>query len=832
MPITAGRAAARIIGCAGLAMSFVLCGAVAAQEDEAIPLLPEIEVIGVSPMQGTGADIDEIPTKAAVLKSEDFERYNPISLPELLTNALGSAATNDVLANPYQKNLHYRGFTASPLLGEPQGLAVYQNGVRINEPFGDTVQWDLVPDVAIDQLDLVSGNPVFGLNALGGAIALNLKNGHTYRGAGAEVSGGYFGRGGVSVELGGGNDTVGIYVAFDRQHDDGWRNRSPSDIARFYTDIGVRGDRFNVNFSFANANNDLRSVGPAPIELLESNRRGVFTWPDITDNKLNFGTLNGSYDVSDTFSLQGNAYFRKVIRATLNADEVGATNCDPAAIAAAVAADAAAIAAQGNNGAQVVAGNGAGFLCTEEGAAEFVLDQFGDFVTSKGQIAGALNTSSTMTKGWGFGLQGTLDDTLLGHDNQLVLGVSADYGITRFHSETQLGAFDVDRTIDTNVFPFLFTAVFDSVNQTGVQRGSTGPVKMQAHNRYYGVYASDTFHVTEDLAVTAGGRFNIARVSLSDEFDSYFPRDIDLNGSHRFARFNPAIGFTYRMEPLRTTYYMGYSEANRAPTPAELTCADPAAPCRLPNSFLSDPPLDQVVAGSIELGLRGDAPADWLGGLTTLDWSVGLFTTESTDDILFVSAGPTVGTGFFRNVGATRRQGLEIGLSGEAGPVQWRANYSYIQATFESPFTVASPNHPFAINCQIAVKPGDNMPGVPEHNFKAGVDFEVMKGWTIGADLVATSGIYLRGDEANLAPRTSGYSIVKLRTNYRLGEWVELFGFIDNVFDTNYETFGIFGEAPSEVPIHELPGGVVTNPRYLSPGQPFGAFLGVRVRLN
>jgi len=157
MPITAGRAAARIIGCAGLAMSFVFCGAAAAQEDDAIPLLPEIEVIGISPMQGTGADIDQIPTKAEVLKSEDFERHNPISLPELLTKALGSAATNDVLANPYQKNLHYRGFTASPLLGEPQGLAVYQNGVRINEPFGDTVQWDLVPDVAIDQLDLVSG---------------------------------------------------------------------------------------------------------------------------------------------------------------------------------------------------------------------------------------------------------------------------------------------------------------------------------------------------------------------------------------------------------------------------------------------------------------------------------------------------------------------------------------------------------------------------------------------------------------------------------------------------------------------------------------------------
>src|SRR5262249_21172264 len=66
---------------------------------------------------------------------------------------------------------------ASPLQGTPQGLAVYMQGIRVNEAFGDTVNWDLIPKVAIGRSDVWTNNPAFGLNALGGAISFQMKDG-------------------------------------------------------------------------------------------------------------------------------------------------------------------------------------------------------------------------------------------------------------------------------------------------------------------------------------------------------------------------------------------------------------------------------------------------------------------------------------------------------------------------------------------------------------------------------------------------------------------------------------------------------------------------------
>src|SRR5262249_10950235 len=126
-----------------------------------------------------------------------------------------------------------RGFAASPLQGTPQGLAVYMQGIRVNEAFGDTVNWDLIPKVAIGRSDIWTNNPAFGLNALGGAISFQMKDGFTYNGTEFDASGGSYGRVGGSLQYGVRNGEWGLYLAAEGLKDDGWRLQSPSRLARF-----------------------------------------------------------------------------------------------------------------------------------------------------------------------------------------------------------------------------------------------------------------------------------------------------------------------------------------------------------------------------------------------------------------------------------------------------------------------------------------------------------------------------------------------------------------------------------------------------------------------
>ena len=830
------------------------------QESENIDV-PEIEIIGTSPMLGTGVAAEDIPMKVQTFSPDDFKSGRPLDLPALLSTKMGSVATVDVQNNPFQKNVSYRGFNASPLLGEAQGIAVYQNGVRVNEPFGDVMQWDLIPEVAIHQGELISSNPVFGLNALGGAIALRLKNGFMYDGVGAEGYGGYFGRGGSQMELGTSTENAALYFAFDRQHDDSWRNHERSDVERAYVNVAYRHDNFDLELDFVRAVNDLRGNGLTPVELLESNRRAVFTWPDVTKNDLLATTLSGNYFLNDSVSIQANTYLRRMFRKTLNGDEVDAEACEfddssgtdvnadvansganGGAIINAVAPIAAA-AIDLNNGINSDGGGGVNFLCEEEESEDnkisLLIRQDGQPITEFAKTYAAANTSSTMSKGWGFGLQTTIEKTFLNLDNQLVIGTTADYALTKFHNESFLATLTEDRTILEPDFPFINFAELelefdsDAVDEAEFEVGEVGPTRLQTHNRYYGLYATDTFYPNENLTVTVGARFNIARIVLSDEFQTQIsvPRRGELNGSHRFSRLNPSAGFTYDIKNTDTTLFVNYAEANRAPSPVELSCADPAVPCRVPNAFTADPPLKQVISRGAEIGLRGHVDQDRLGGITPLDWSLSGFASQNRNDIIFVSAGVGLGSGYFQNVGDTRRVGGEVRLAGRVLGVNWDANYNFLESTFQNAFLATSQNHPSAVNKQIAVERGDEIPGTPQHIFKLGLNHEPLRDWLIGLDLVSQTGVYARGDEGNILDRTSGHTVINLHSNYSVNEDVDLFILVDNAFDTKYETFAQLGETGNEVPITELPLGI-SNPNFRSPGQPFAAFIGLRIRLN
>jgi len=298
----------------------------------------------------------------------------------------------------------------------------------------------------------------------------------------------------------------------------------------------------------------------------------------------------------------------------------------------------------------------------------------------------------------------------------------------------------------------------------------------------------------------------------------------DLSGNHYYDHFNPAAGLTYKVTPWLTAY-AGYSQANRAPTPAELSCASPTQSCSLANFFVGDPNLKQVVAHTVEAGLRGDF-APFEGGRLT--YNLGLYYTDLQDDIVFVN-GVTQGRAFFTNVGQTRRQGIDAGLQIKTDRLLAYINYSTIEATFQSGFVESAGNNPQAdANGNIAVHPGNRLPGIPANLVKFGAQYRITDAWTVGGTAVAQSGTYLFGDDANLNPKLPAYVVLNLNTSYQVTPNIQLFALAQNVTDQKYYTYGTFSPTTS-VFLAQAPN--ATNPRSYSPAAPVGGFVGIRITL-
>jgi outer membrane receptor protein involved in Fe transport len=233
----------------------------------------------------------------------------------------------------------------------------------------------------------------------------------------------------------------------------------------------------------------------------------------------------------------------------------------------------------------------------------------------------------------------------------------------------------------------------------------------------------------------------------------------------------------------------------------------------LPNAFVSDPPLDQVVARTWETGARGTRGA--------LEWSFAAFNSAVTDDIIFVSSGTRRGEGHFVNVERSRRRGVEAGIGYRLGDGAMAfASYSRQRATFGTPLTIASRLHPDAIDGEIAVDGSDRMPGVPLHNGKVGVTMNVTDRIQFGADVQAQSGLILRGDEANLLPEIPAFARLDARARYRVTKRVHVVTGLNNLLDASFYTFGVLGD-PSVL------GTGSDDPRFYSPGEPRSGWVGL-----
>jgi iron complex outermembrane receptor protein len=752
------------VSAVGLGLSVGLAAGSSAQP---AVLLDTIEVIG-TPLGG-GLDADRVAGNVQRATAAQIREQGALDLADFMKRSLGSVFVNDAQSNPLQPDVQYRGFVGSPLLGLPQGLAVYQDGVRINEPFGDTVNWALIPESAIDTMYLLPGsNPLFGLNALGGVIAIRTKNGFDNPGARAEALAGSFGRVGLQAETGGAvADALSYFVTVSHLDEDGWRDFSPTEAKQLFANLGTRNDEQSLDVSFSLADTDLVGNGAAPEGLLEIDRGAIFTRPDRTENRLSMLNVRGSQRLANAVLLTGNVYLRASDVSALNGDDSDFAECEGTP----------------------------GFICEEEdGDEEVVLDEGGLPIAADDDLEGAtVNRSSTKQDSAGFALQATLGGAAWrGRNAELTIGLAHDASDVAFASSTELGALDATRLAVAG----------------GVLVGEAF-VGLEASTESTGLYLASTFSLGADAALTLSGRYNRTEVDLEDQIDD------DLNGTHTFERFNPSVGLTWAFGN-GVTSYVSYSEASRAPSPVELTCADPADPCRLPNAFVADPPLEQVVAQTFEAGVRGV----WNSG----QWHAGLFRTTNDDDILFVSAGELTNQGFFENVGETRRDGIELNLSRDVGErTSWSLDYTWLDATFRDDFEVTSPNNPAAQDGEIAVEAGDRLPLVPDQLVKLGVRFAASERLTVGAELLSGSGSPFRGDEGNLVEDLDGYTLLNLRAELSLGAHARLFANIDNVLDQEYETFGVFGEAD------EVLGDDFEDPEFVGPGAPRAAWVGVRV---
>jgi outer membrane receptor protein involved in Fe transport len=772
----------------------VLCacaGTAGAQQPAAT--LPTVEVVAPTPVPGLEVPRDRLPANVQILRSRELHDAEPLNVPDVMRLRLPSVNLNEIQGNPYQPDVSFRGFTASPLLGTPQGLSVFQDGVRINEPFGDVVNWDLIPMQAIDSMVLVPGsNPLFGLNTLGGALSLRTKSGDRNPGGEVELSAGSYGR--RVAEFGYGRrfaQDMHLFASGTWFDEDGWRDHSPSKVKQLFAKTGRRASSYEWDVALTAADTDLIGNGLTPQSFFDRRREAIFTLPDRTRNQLGMLSFNGSYYLSDAARLSTTLYYRDVKTRTLNGDVNDGFE-------------------EGPNDGATGAGGGTGL----------------DSRTA------ANNRTSTRQHAYG----GALQWSVAKGDHQFALGAAADFSRSKFEQSTALGTFDAARAV----------IEADAEDLENALEGRTRTASM---------FATDTWSLRPDLHLTLSGRYNNTKVTLRDAG----PSAPALDGEHRFSKLNPAAGLAYQASRA-LTLYAGFNQGNRAPTPIELGCADPARPCTLPNALAADPPLKQVVARTFELGARGRLAGD-------VRWNAGVFQTTNTDDILFV--GTTTSAGFFTNFGKTRRRGVELGLAGSAAGLQWNAAYSFVRASFESGACIVSENNSsrgtasacspadpgspgtFLGDDLIAVRPGDRIPGIPEHSVKLALGYPIAERLQIGADLVAFSSQYVRGNENNrhqpgtaqdrngetrtfLGPgKAGGYALVNLRARYNLLQGWELFARINNLFDRRYATAGALAENP-----FDSAGRLQTNSEdwtrdtFFAPGAPRAGWIGVRYRFK
>ena len=791
-----------------------------------------INVYSATPLHSIGLPLNMIPANIQMATPKAINEQVGVSLADYMNNNMQSVTTTEMGGNPWQPEITFRGFSASPLLGMPQGISTYIDGVRVNEPFGDVTLWDKIPNFAIGGMQLVPGsNPLYGLNTLGGAIAMQTKSGRDAKGASLEFEAGSWNRQRYLAQYGGvsKDGSVDYFIGHQTTKEDGWRQFSPSRLNQTFAKTGWQSEKTKLDLSYIGTNNKLVGNGFTPEFFLSGDRDQIHTSPDWTNNYYHHLALNGSHWVNNDVMLSGHTYYRKSNRHTRNGDlyEGGWQDADH-------------------------------FLGTEYDD-ETPAEQ--DEVELLGSV---MNRTKTKQDNIGFTLQAAFNQDFIGKKNQFIAGVGYDYSKIRFNqsrlvnlwsgseidAEPGPGGFDpANWSADNQIFDI--NRAFSSAGG-GIQ-AEDPTTHLKSKQQTYSIFATDTLSLNQQWHLNAGMRYNYTRINNRDQMNPD-PADPDgsLTADATYARVNPTVGLTFTPTD-KSAIFGSYSESSRAPTSIELGCSNPARPCLLPAAMADDPPLKQVVAKTYDFGARGYLT-------DSIKWNASVYHTVNHRDIQFVRA-ELRNHGYFSNVGRTQRQGFDIGLAGQQDKFKWNTSYSFIRATYDSDLDLLAPqNSSSDADGVISVRKGDYLPSIPKHQVKLRAQYQATPDWTFGANLIGFTEQYIWGNEnndhqanntgnatRNACGRVSGedgggdvgdrrgfacgsgkikdYMVVNLDSQYNIGKGWSAFAKAINIFDNDYNVAGRLAETMFN------PAGVYgseTNVRGLLPGAPRAAWIGFR----
>ena len=806
----------------------------------------KVDVVSETPLAGTDLNINQIAAPVQTATAADIETSGALDLGDFMNQRLNGVSINEMQGNPFQPDVNFRGYTASPLLGTPEGISVYVDGVRQNQPFGDVVSWDLIPKDAISEMALIPGSdPLYGLNTLGGAISVTTKSGLTNPGWAGHLLYGASGRKEVEGEYGGGKATgFNWFLSGLGFHESGWRYASPSDIRQGFARLGWRTNQTDLALTMSYAYNTLLGNGVQDYRLLEANYTSSYSVADSTANRSPSFNFIARHTFSDNLTFTGNVWYRNIrtetINPNFNGDVVGNDIYQPTPEEQAV------LAAAGYTG---FPASGAGINNTPFPKWPCIAQalQLGD----PDAACDGLNIySKEMQNEYGFSGQFTwITNPRVGH-NQFAAGTLIDRNNINYTQTTNYAYVNPNYTL-TSVPAWQDGSTVDaSGNPIDSQVGLKG------HAPNWSLYFADTLTLWKKVNVTVSGRYNYDTVNNLDLLNPA-PGPNSLTGDYTFERFNPAVGITW--SPIASVNaYARFAQGSRAPTSIELGCASPSAPCSLPNSLSADPPLQQVVTDTWEAGLRGKPE---IRGFHNLSWNVGAFRDSNHNDILFVAA-PELGTGYFQNFAKTLREGFDADLDGRVGPVSWGLDWTFLSATYQSVETLdGSANNTNDLALQgypglggtITVHPGNRIPLIPKQTGKAYAIWQATPKLMFEMNEVVASSSYARGNENNaytadgiyyLGPGVSpGYAITNFRAHYDLSRHFQLALQIDNLFNHEYYTAAWISntELTAQGAIQSLPFQPYTNgpfagnapvqsATFFSPGAPRRAWMELGIR--
>jgi outer membrane receptor protein involved in Fe transport len=748
----------------------------------------KVNVVAATPLAGTDLSTDQIPGPVQTATAADVDKSGALDLADFMNRRLNGVYLNEMQANPFQPDVNFRGYTASPLLGTPEGISVYVDGVRQNQPFGDVVSWDLIPKNAISEITLVPGSdPLFGLNTLGGALSVQTKDGVSSPGVEGSFTYGSSNRKQGQASYGGGKATgFNWFVAGNYFHESGWRFDSPSTVRQAFVRLGWRAAKTDIALTYSYADNTMIGNGLQDYRLLAADYSSVYSIPDSTVNRgpaVNL-ILRRTFTPALTFS--SNAWYRHIrtngINANLNTDSFDQSVYQPST------KELATLTAAGYTGFPTSGATAANtpfpkWRCIAEALVDGDVDQRCDGVTVD---------STEIQNDYGFSGQTTWTTSPgIGH-NQFTAGASLERGSVDYIQNTQYGYLNPNYTV---------TGVPAWQDGSASSNPVDSRVNLHGLTPNWSLYFTDTLTIAKTVNVTVSGRFNRLTVDDSDRINPIAGPG-SLDGDYTYQRFNPAVGITW--SPVSTlNAYASYTLSSRAPTAIELGCADPANPCALPNALASDPPLQQVVSGTWEAGLRGKPEVSFLHNL---NWNAGAFRAENRNDILFVSS-VQLGTGYFQNFAKTQREGFDANLDGRIGRVTWGLDYTFLVATYQSPAVVdgsanntsdsALSGYP-GLDGNIYIQPGDRIPLIPKQTGKAFADIQVTSKLVFDISELAVSSSYARGNENNaykadgtyyLGPGVCpGYGVTNFLAHYDFTKHFQLAFQVDNLFNLHYYT--------------------------------------------